>query len=310
MSSLKFSEVIFCLEKTDPCHPPAFYNALEVVKRYSRAKIAKGSGRQLVCKNGRLETLENKFAKLGFQDIFYLTRLQLKLPPSSLRLPPPSCFVGQTLLKAGYPLPFDTCQNECASSSKRLSTSPRAVNNSSKPYNQGRRGSKSLNNSPILGESIHAIRRTSSSIPDLPALATSMAKSKSTGNSSNRKSSSQWTPSGLGLRPIPQDEFKYNDNHIDTLTLSPETAKEIAFNLNPFGAPLLDIVTLKTSDSKQNMGNEEDEELVPIGLILNQSRNSEEIRRLSTTQIGCVKSYRNPTLDEIELIEGYSYFGI
>ncbi|WWC58779.1 uncharacterized protein I303_101323 [Kwoniella dejecticola CBS 10117] len=356
MSSLKFSEVISCLDRTDPAHPPSFYYALEVVKRYSRAKIAKGSGRQLICKHGRLENLESKFSSSGFQDIFYLTRLHLKLPPSSISLPPPSCLVRQTLLTAGYPLPPDNCQNGCVASSssssnaKRMSTSPKAGKDSSSinPYSQSRRGSRSLTSSPILGESIPSqpIRRTSSSNPNLNAPSTSMIKSRSTpasprpiGSIAHNNSTGRWTPllSGLGLRSpsgsVSHEEIKQVDDQIPIFHLSPTPTSpaDIAFNLDPFGRnngnnnnnrkpqldiPSSDIVKTPDLDSRHTcLPDQEKEELIPIELILNQTGFSQVGETIASDKMemkknGCVKSYQNPTLDEIEFIEGYSYFGI
>ena len=48
---------------------------------------------------------KSQYAHLGFQDIFYLVRMELQLPASSIALPRPSEPVLQRLLDAGYPLP-------------------------------------------------------------------------------------------------------------------------------------------------------------------------------------------------------------
>jgi hypothetical protein len=45
-----------------------------------------------------------QYAHLGFQDVFYLTRLQLSLPPSALTLPRPTSPTRKQLVKARYPL--------------------------------------------------------------------------------------------------------------------------------------------------------------------------------------------------------------
>ncbi|WWC86428.1 uncharacterized protein L201_001305 [Kwoniella dendrophila CBS 6074] len=246
MSSLKFSEVVSCLEKTDPKHPPSFYYALEVVKRYARAKIAKGSSRHLICRHGKLETLEAKFAPTGLQDIFYLARLQLKLLPSSLNLPSPSLPVLQTLIKAGYPLPTNLNHVESDRSHQQNNGNnlPRK-----KPFNQGRRGSRSLTSSPnpssadLLLQPIttsiiptsttiasSSMRRSSSAKPDLPSTINTTfmnkPKTKSSPRSSVKPSSSRsfseshfttnspqskWTPllSGLGFKSV----FDHHQDH-------------------------------------------------------------------------------------------------
>ncbi|WRT64329.1 uncharacterized protein IL334_001261 [Kwoniella shivajii] len=199
MSTCKNADVVSVLERTDPTHPPSFNYALEVVKRYSRAKIAKGSGRQLLCKHGKLETLESKFAHLGYQDIFYLTRLQLKLPPSSTTLPSPaSSCVKQTLIKAKYPLPADNLKVDVASSSSKITPFPdptlKGRRCSKQPIQrEGRRGSRSITNSPTL-PSPEVMRRSSSARPDLPSTSTSSnIPSPSPARKTLKNSKSSWT---------------------------------------------------------------------------------------------------------------------
>ncbi|OCF73984.1 hypothetical protein I204_05834 [Kwoniella mangroviensis CBS 8886] len=259
----KFSEVISCLEQTDPTHPPSFYYSLEVVKRYARAKIAKGSGRQLMCKHGKLETLESKFSSLGLQDIFYLTRLHLKLPPSSITLPSPSTTVRQTLLKAGYPLPISPSQAGPSSPKHRIGERSRS-----------RRGSRSLTSSPVPFASTTPalLRRSSSSRPDLPSTSSSNVKdhphgaiagnvpssmtspkqsitmsspSSSSGCSSHSPTmSSRWTPllMGLGLKTILDSSSSSSSSspRHDHQSQIPSIAQqaEITFNsFSPFQSP-------------------------------------------------------------------------
>ena len=52
----------------------------------------------------QLEELERKYAHLGYQDIFYLTRLQLGLPPSTLDLGRPTSPCRKVLVRAKFPL--------------------------------------------------------------------------------------------------------------------------------------------------------------------------------------------------------------
>ncbi|WWD17690.1 hypothetical protein CI109_102131 [Kwoniella shandongensis] len=104
LEAVTFDQVVAALEKCDPSYSPSFYCALEIVKRYTRSKIAKGKKNYFVMKGGKLESLEAKFAHLGYQDVFYLTRLQLCLPPSHRSLPCPTPPVLQVLKKAKYPL--------------------------------------------------------------------------------------------------------------------------------------------------------------------------------------------------------------
>ncbi|WWC99864.1 hypothetical protein V866_006773 [Kwoniella sp. B9012] len=250
MVILKFSEVISCLERTDPTHPPSFYYALEVVKRYARAKIAKGRGRQLMCKHGKLETLESKFSSLGLQDIFYLTRLHLKLPPSSITLPSPSTTVRQTLLKAGYPLPASSAQ-----------AGPSSPKNRPHERARGRRGSRSLTSSPVpSASSTPALRRSSSSRPDIPsrsssnikdhphghagnvrskitgagasAKASSSSSSNSSSCSSHSSMSTRWTPllTGLGLKTILDSSSPSSKTAHQAQTPSIAQQAEITFN--------------------------------------------------------------------------------
>ncbi|WVQ62010.1 uncharacterized protein L199_000143 [Kwoniella botswanensis] len=258
MVILKFSEVISCLERTDPTHPPSFYYALEVVKRYARAKIAKGRGRQLMCKHGKLETLESKFSSLGLQDIFYLTRLHLKLPPSSITLTSPSTTVRQTLLKAGYPLPASSAQAGPSSPKNRLDGRAR-----------GRRGSRSLTSSPVpSAASTPALRRSSSSKPDIPSTSSSNIKdhphghagsvrSKITGAGASAKASSspsnssscsshsptmstRWAPilTGLGLKTILDSSSSSSRSAHQAQTPSIAQQAEMAFNnFDPFHSP-------------------------------------------------------------------------
>ncbi|WWD09586.1 hypothetical protein V865_007714 [Kwoniella europaea PYCC6329] len=263
MVILKFSEVISCLERTDPTHPPSFYYALEVVKRYARAKIAKGRGRQLMCKHGKLETLESKFSSLGLQDIFYLTRLHLKLPPSSITLTSPSTTVRQTLLKAGYPLPASSPQAGPSSPKNRLDGRAR-----------GRRGSRSLTSltsSPVpFASTTSALRRSSSSRPDIPSTSSSNIKDHPHGHAGNVRSkitgagasasakassspsnssscsshsptmSSRWTPllMGLGLKTILDSPSPSSKTAHQAQTPSISQQAEITFNnFDPFHSP-------------------------------------------------------------------------
>jgi hypothetical protein len=71
-----------------------------------------------------------QYAHLGFQDVFYLARLQLSLPPSSMYLPRPTSPIRRVLVKAKYPLPpeFQTLQEDPRSSiSDRTSVTSRAA---------------------------------------------------------------------------------------------------------------------------------------------------------------------------------------
>ncbi|WVF70292.1 hypothetical protein IAT40_005081 [Kwoniella sp. CBS 6097] len=246
--SCKYAEVASFLERTNPQHPPSFYNALEVVKRYARAKIASGKCRVLAGRGGKLEDLEQRFAHLGFQDVFYLTRLHLRLPPSTLDLPNPSCPVRKTLLRAGYPLPTQSeCSNGPSSSSSRTTnvisrpTSPK----SSIP----RRGSSSLDLSvpsesrsrldgaPTKASPATGMKRSTSS-PYLtlspPAHSSNSSRSSPISPTLSMKShgsgSSRWTPllSGLGIK-------LYHDPHLyDTCPPNPR----VPFMLDPFAASL------------------------------------------------------------------------
>ncbi|WVR06051.1 hypothetical protein IAU60_003079 [Kwoniella sp. DSM 27419] len=173
----KCADVSSCLERTDPHHGPSRDFALEVVKRYARMKIARGKARELTGKNGKLEALEAKFAHLGYQDIFYLARFHLRLPPSALTLPGPSPAVRRTLMKAGYPL---SPQLECSVNASMPST---------------RRNSLTIadEDTPVLPAfAPGAMRRSSSSRPDLPS--TSPTASMSVAGTS-RAGSHAWTSS-------------------------------------------------------------------------------------------------------------------
>ncbi|OCF37646.1 hypothetical protein I316_00773 [Kwoniella heveanensis BCC8398] len=276
--SCKLSEVALCLERTNPQHPPSFYNALEVVKRYARAKIADGKRRPLAGRGGKLEILEQRFAHQGFQDIFYLTRLHLRLPPSTLNLPNPSCPVRKTLLKAGYPLPP---QPDCDSGRPLPSFSRPASPKSAVPRPEIRRGSKSLDLEPtpsvpsssrsrshdspskVLPVS-GGMKRSTSSRPDLPSskagsssrsVPTSLSpKSFSTGSSpispslsakSREASSGRWTPllSGLGIKLFDNHHHRHHDPHLyDTSPPNPR----VPFTLDPFAKELPTPTLLKT----------------------------------------------------------------
>ncbi|WVW82504.1 hypothetical protein I302_104515 [Kwoniella bestiolae CBS 10118] len=302
MSTLKFSEVISCLEKTDPSHPPSFYYALEVVKRYARAKIAKGSGRQLMCRSGKLETLESKFCNLGYQDIFYLTRLHLKLPPSSIQshLPSPSMTVRQTLLKAGYPLPADTHAGPSRSPSASH-LSPNTKNNKNilagprRPIDrEGRRGSRSLTSSPNPSSTnVSTLRRSSSSRPDIPRSKTHgtipdlTPKFGSSPNSPGANDTpvighgtSKWTPllAGLGLRTVfdkshaePEINLNFNDPFVQC-SHGLRTIRRASMELSPSSPVSVEILNLTLTPLDLSGAPHKEDELVPIELMLSESR--------------------------------------
>ncbi|WVQ97612.1 hypothetical protein IAU59_004726 [Kwoniella sp. CBS 9459] len=279
--SCKYADVASCLERTDPHHPPSFYNALEMVKRYARAKIAGGKCRQLYGRGGKLEDLEQRFAHQGYQDIFYLTRLHLRLPPSTLDLPNPSCPVRKTLLKAGYPLPP---QPECSAGPSRpsaLRSASRPTSPKSRPLPEPeiiRRGSASLDLSGPIGNRSRShdsptkpaplsggMTRSTSSRPDLPSLKTTnitsparvsratstlSPKSYSTGSSpispalslrSHGSNSSRWTPLLSGLGIKLFDH--HHDPHLyDTAPPDPR----VPFVLDPFAKDTSTPTLLKT----------------------------------------------------------------
>ncbi|ORX37414.1 hypothetical protein BD324DRAFT_448806 [Kockovaella imperatae] len=92
------------LGKTDPKDPAQVKVAVENMKKWARGKLKKGTLREVAGRGGKLEQLEIEFAHRGYQDIFYLTRFELSLPPSRLNLPQPSSPVAKTLADANFPL--------------------------------------------------------------------------------------------------------------------------------------------------------------------------------------------------------------